>query len=84
MTADPHLNSGLSAAQTAMRPSKELSRRSHSAPRFKRPTPSYAVVAQLIELGYLQPRERYRAGAIEKAIGRLRNDLIRAGVVERR
>ena len=66
-----------------MRPSKELSRRSRRGTRFKQPTASYAVITNLIELGYLQMKERYRASAVEKAIGRLRNDLIRAGVLRR-
>jgi hypothetical protein len=74
---------GVSAAQAAMRPSKELSRRSRSAGRFKRPTASYAVITKLIELGYLKPKDRYHASAIEKAIGRLGSDLIRARIVLR-
>jgi hypothetical protein len=45
---------------------------------------SYAVVTKLIELGYLQTKDRYRASAVEKAIGRLKSDLTRAGIVLRR
>ena len=67
-----------------MRPSKELSRRSGSVDRAKRPTVSYAVVTKLIELGYLQTKDRYRASAVAKAIGRLKSDLTRAGIVLRR
>ncbi|PWT85119.1 MAG: hypothetical protein C5B58_03580 [Acidobacteria bacterium] len=67
-----------------MHPSKELPRRSRSAARLDRPSASYAVTTKLIELGYLQPKERYRARAIEKALSKLRNDLIRAGIVLRR
>jgi hypothetical protein len=42
------------------------------------------VITKLIELGYLQQKNRYHAGAIEKAIGKLRNDLIRAGIMLRK
>jgi len=69
---------------TAMRPSKELSRRNGSVARAKRPTVSYAVVTKLIELGYLQTKDRYRASAVERALGRLKSDLTRAGIVLRR
>jgi hypothetical protein len=64
--------------------SKELSRRSREAVPPKQPTASYAVVTKLIELGYLRAKERYRTSALEKAIGRLKNDLTRAGIVLRR
>jgi hypothetical protein len=67
-----------------MRPPKELPRRSRSAARLGRPIASYAVITKLIELGYLQPKERYRARAVEKALSKLRNDLIRASIVLRR
>jgi hypothetical protein len=69
---------------TAMRPSKELPHRSRSVARAKRLTVSYAVVTKLIELGYLQTKDRYRASAVEKAVGRLKSDLTRAGIVLRR
>lgn len=52
--------------------------------RFKRPATSSAVIKKLVELEYLKPSARHSAGAIEKAIARVRNDLIRAGVVLRR
>jgi hypothetical protein len=67
-----------------MDPSKELPRRSRHAPRSKQPTASYAVITKLIELGYLRPGERYRASAVEKALRKLGNDLIRGGIVLRR
>jgi hypothetical protein len=44
-------------------------------------TASSAVITKLVELGYLQPKARHRARAIEKAIGSLRSNLIRAGIV---
>jgi hypothetical protein len=50
----------------------------------KQPAASSAIIAKLIEFGYLKPGARYRAGAIEKAIGKLRNDLIRGGILLRR
>jgi hypothetical protein len=49
--------------------------------RFKRPIASLAVITKLVELGYLRPGARHRTGAIEQAIGRLRKDLIRDGVI---
>ena len=36
---------------------------------------------KLVELGYLQPGARHRATALERAIGGLRSDLIRQGVI---
>ena len=74
----------LPVARTVMGPAKELPRRSRRAPRSKGPTASYAVITNLIELGYLRPEERYRASAVEKALRKLGNDLIRAGIVLRR
>ena len=46
-----------------------------------RPTASHALVAKLVELGYLQQAKRHRASAIENAIERLRGDLCRNGAV---
>lgn len=52
--------------------------------RFERPVASSAVIASLVALGYLQQAKRHRASAIERAIGRLRGDLHRAGVLQSR
>ena len=49
--------------------------------RFERPIASLRVITKLVELGYLQPGSRHRATAIERAIDRLRDDLIRDGVI---
>jgi hypothetical protein len=38
-------------------------------------------ITKLVELGYLQPGARHRATAVERAIDRLRTDLVRQGVV---
>jgi hypothetical protein len=83
MAADPH-STRLLRCPDCDALFKVLSRRTRSAGRFKRSTASSAVVTKLVELGYLQPKARSRAGAIEKAIGRLTSNLIRAGIVLRR
>jgi hypothetical protein len=40
------------------------------------------VIASLVALGYLQQAKHNRASAVERAIGRLRIDLYRAGVIQ--
>jgi hypothetical protein len=52
-----------------------------AALRFERRVASLAVITKLVELGYLQPGARHRATAVERAIDRLRSDLIRQGVI---
>ena len=49
--------------------------------RFERRVASLAVITKLVELGYLRPGARHRATAVERAIDRLRTDLVRQGVV---
>jgi hypothetical protein len=49
--------------------------------RFERRVASSAVITKLVELGYLQPGARHRATAVERAIDRLRSDLVRQGVI---
>jgi hypothetical protein len=49
--------------------------------RFERRVASLAVITKLVELGYLQPGARHRATAVERAIDRLRRNLIRQGVI---
>ena len=49
--------------------------------RFERRVASLAVITKLTELGYLQPGARHRATAVERAIDRLRSDLVRQGVI---
>jgi hypothetical protein len=48
---------------------------------FRRPVASHAVIAKLVELGYLQPGKRHNSSAVENALARLKNDLYRDGVV---
>jgi hypothetical protein len=48
---------------------------------LRRPIASPEVVAKLIELGYLRPAKRHKAGAVENAMERLRHDLYRDGVI---
>jgi len=49
--------------------------------RFERAIASSAVITKLVKLGYLQPGARHRATAVARAIDRLRNDLVRDGVI---
>jgi hypothetical protein len=49
--------------------------------RFERRVASLAVNTKLVELGYLQPGARHRATAVERAIERLRSDLVRQRVI---
>jgi hypothetical protein len=49
--------------------------------RFERRVASLAVITKLVDLGYLQPGARHRATAVERAIDRLRSDLVRRGVI---
>ena len=49
--------------------------------RFERTIASSAVITKLVELGYPQPGARHRATAVARAIDRLRNDLVRQGVI---
>jgi hypothetical protein len=83
MAADPH-STRLLRCPICDAPVKESPRRTRSADRLKRSTISSVVIKKLVELGYLQPKARHRADAIEKAIGRLRSNLIRDGIVLRR
>jgi hypothetical protein len=49
--------------------------------RFERAIASSAIITKLVELRYLQPGARHRATAVARAIDRLRNDLVRQGVI---
>ena len=49
--------------------------------RFERAIASSAVITKLVELGYLQPGARHRATEVARAVDRLRNDLVRDGVI---
>jgi hypothetical protein len=49
--------------------------------RFERFIASSAVITSLVKLGYLRPGARHRATAIQRAIERLRTDLMRDGVI---
>jgi hypothetical protein len=49
--------------------------------RLERPVASLAVITKLVELGYLPPGARHRATAVQRAIERLRSDLVRQGVI---
>jgi len=48
----------------------------------RRPTISPKVVKELLRLGYLQPAKRFKPHIVERALVRLRADLVRDGVVQ--
>jgi hypothetical protein len=48
---------------------------------LRRPAISPKVVKELLRLGYLQPAKRFKPHIVERALARLRADLIRDGVV---
>jgi hypothetical protein len=48
---------------------------------FRRPVASAKVIAALVKLGYLEPGQRHRDTAVERAIERLRRDLYHDGVI---
>ena len=47
---------------------------------LRRPAISTKVIRELLRLGYLQPAKRYKPHVVERALARLRADLVRAGV----
>ena len=49
--------------------------------RLRRPTISAKVIKELLRLGYLQPTKRHKPHIVERALARLRADLVRDGVV---
>ena len=49
--------------------------------RARRPTISAKVIKDLLSLGYLQPAKRHKPHVVERAMARLRADLVRDGVV---
>jgi hypothetical protein len=49
--------------------------------RLRRPTISAKVIKELLKLGYLQPAKRHKPHVVERALLRLRADLVRGGVV---
>lgn len=49
---------------------------------LRRPAISAKVIKELLRLGYLQPAKRYKPHVVERALARLRADLVRDGVVK--
>jgi hypothetical protein len=49
---------------------------------LRRPAISTKVITELLRLGYLQPAKRYKPHVVERALARLRGDLVRDGVVK--
>jgi hypothetical protein len=48
---------------------------------YRRRAASRAVIAKLVELGYLRPAKSYNEGVVEHAVERLRQALQRDGVI---
>jgi hypothetical protein len=68
---------------------RESARTAHSNDRtaktvvqLRRPAISTKVIRELLRLGYLQPAKRYKPHVVERALARLRADLVRDGVVK--
>ena len=49
---------------------------------MRRPAISAKVIKELLRLGYLQPAKRFKPHIVERALVRLRADLVRDGVVK--
>jgi hypothetical protein len=49
---------------------------------LRRPAISAKVIKELLRLGYLQPAKRFKPHIVERALVRLRADLVRDGVVK--
>jgi len=49
---------------------------------LRRPAISTKIITELLRLGYLQPAKRYKPHVVERALARLRADLVRDGVVK--
>jgi hypothetical protein len=49
---------------------------------LRRPAISAKVIKELLRLGYLQPAKRFKPQVVERAVMRLRADLVRDGVVK--
>jgi hypothetical protein len=49
--------------------------------RLRRPAISARVIKDLLSLGYLQPAKRHKPHVVERAMARLRADLVRDGIV---
>ena len=49
---------------------------------MRRPAISARVIKELLRLGYLQPAKRFKPHIVERALVRLRADLVRDGVVK--
>jgi len=49
--------------------------------KFRGPAVSAKVIKELVRLGYLQPAKRHKPHLVERAVARLRIELVRDGVV---
>ena len=49
---------------------------------MRRPAISAKVIKELLRLGYLQPAKRFKPHIVQRALVRLRADLVRDGVVK--
>jgi len=61
--------------------SRRQSRRMGKVTKFRGSAVSAKVIKELVRLGYLQPAKRHKPHLVERAVARLRTELVRDGVV---
>jgi hypothetical protein len=65
-----------------LQPPAQAIERLKTVVQLRRPAISAKVIRELLRLGYLQPAKRYKPHVVERALARLRTDLVRDGVVK--
>ena len=65
-----------------LEPPTQAIERAKTVVQLRRPAISTKVITELLRLGYLQPAKRYKPHVVERALVRLRADLVRDGVVK--
>jgi hypothetical protein len=65
-----------------LEPPLQAIERAEMVVQLRRPAISTKVIRELLRLGYLQPAKRYKPHVVERALARLRADLVRDGVVK--
>jgi hypothetical protein len=65
-----------------LEPAIQAIERAEMVVQLRRPAISTKVIRELLRLGYLQPAKRYKPHVVERALARLRADLVRDGVVK--
>jgi hypothetical protein len=65
-----------------LEPPTQAIERPETVVQLRRPAISTKVIGELLRLDYLQPAKRYKPHVVERALARLRADLVRDGVVK--